>query len=103
MAFNDRITWVISPGQQIISTGCQADDLGMNPGIQQCRGAMIIDGAPRPAPVGIGSPRGWRQGDWQVSPMDQIGADGVPPVNSFGDRTIRIVLVEEVILPLPLD
>src|SRR5947199_3764765 len=75
----------------------------MKPAIYQRWNTMIVDGATRPATVGIGSPKSWSQSDWQVSPMDQIGTDGVTPVNLCVERTVRIVLVEEVILPLPLD
>ena len=55
-AVDHRITRVLLPGQQIIGTGCHADDLGMNPAIQQRRDAIIIDGASSTATVGIGSP-----------------------------------------------
>lgn len=63
----------------------------------------MVDGAPGPAPVSIGPLSSWCQGDWQVGPMHQVGADGVPPVNVRMEGTVRIVLVEEVILPFPLE
>jgi hypothetical protein len=35
--------------------------------------------------------------------MNQVGANSVTPVNMSMERTVRIVLVEEVVLPFPLD
>src|SRR5438552_8777344 len=70
-AVNHRITRVVLPGQQIITTGCQADDLGMHPAVQQRRGTVIVDGAPSPATLSVGSLRGRSQGDGQVGPMNQ--------------------------------
>ena len=64
---------------------------------------MIVDGAARPAPVSIGSSRGRRQGDRQIGPMNQVGANSVTPVNMSMERTMRIVLVEKMVLPFPLD
>ena len=102
-AYDDWIPGVVVPRQQILVTGRQTDDLGMNAAVQQCRSAVIVDGAARPAPVSIGSSRGRRQGDRQIGLMNQVGANSVTPVNMSMERTVRIVLVEEVVLPFPLD
>src|SRR6266566_6182318 len=87
-AIDHRIARVVLPGQQIIGTGRQTDDLGMNCAIQQRRRAMIVNGAARPATIGIRSPRSWSQSDWQVGPMNQIGADSVTPMNTFMERIV---------------
>ena len=43
------------------------------------------------------------QCDRQVLPVDQIGADGVPPVHRSPDGILRMMLIEQMIFPVRID
>ena len=53
----------------------------------------------QPSASGAG---GRLQGDGLVGPVDEVGAGGVPPVDAVVDGGLRVVLVEEVVDPVPL-
>ena len=64
---------------------------------------MVIYGTARPAAIFISRSRRGGERDGQVPPVDQIRAGRVAPVNGAPKWPIGVVLVEQVILPLPLD
>ena len=81
----------------------QAHDLGMDSGVDQRRHAVRVDCATRPTPVLVRAARGRRQRHGQIGPMNQIVTDRMSPMNGAVERSVRVVLIEEVQTSLPLD
>ncbi len=100
---DDGIQRVLLPRQQIVIAGRQADDLGIHAGIDQRGRAVVIDSTARPAALRIRPAGRGRERDRPIPPVDQILADGVPPMNRAVKCAVGIVLIKEMIASLPLD
>ena len=79
----------------------QADRLREDRRINKYRPALRHKRRTRPAAVLVGPAGRRRKRDRQPLPTHQVSADGVPPMQASPNRRMRIVLVEQVRLPLP--
>src|SRR5688572_27785651 len=93
-----RIAGILLPGDEVIAADGDARSLGraVHPGIHQGRDALVVDGAAGPAATLVRSAGRRSKRDWQVGPMNKIGADRVAPVDRAMEWAIGVVLVEEV-------
>jgi hypothetical protein len=113
----DRIFWVLRPGFQIRAAGRQTHRLSridpapvlrqrhsvLGSGVQNCRYAIVNHARAGPATVAIRPFRCWCERDGLVAPTHQVIADGVAPVNLPPGGLERVVLVEQVVLPVHFD
>ena len=104
-----RVTGILLPGAAPVGAKCQALRLPLLGMVRKDRhhcarakpgSVVFVDhraaGEDHPDFVGI-------ERNGQVLPGDQITADGMAPVHRPPNETLRVVLVEEVILPFVVD
>jgi hypothetical protein len=95
--------FLLVPGVQIVVAGRHTNDLGLNARIEQGWNPIVVHRAARPTAITIWSMRGWFQGYRQISPMNQVVADSVAPMDLVMPGGIGIILVKQMILASPLD
>jgi len=103
-----RVAGVLLPGEQVVPANGEALGLGFaalaaHAGVDQRWHAVVVDGAAGPAAAFVPAAGGRLEGDGQICPVNQVRADGVAPVHVGMVSPVRVVLVEQVYLAVPLD
>ncbi len=89
---------------KIAVTIAQRGQLGsafFHAGVDERCGAVIVDRASGEAAVSVIPARSRSESNWEMLPMNHVGADGVRPMHVAPDRGVRVVLEKHVVAAVP--
>ena len=72
-------------------------------GVENGGGAAVVDGASGEAAVGVVPTWSGCEGDWKMTPVNHVFADGVSPVHVPPNGGVGVVLVKHVVGVVPED